>query len=413
MRQKIWLRTFLDKNPALKRFLLQTERLLMPTTVSPFAMVPTVPTDFNQLLHLLRGYELRAMPSGAQTLLSAGCAGSWYFRWIEENYGPVTRHIGLEYYSPKPDDLPPNVEWIANTVGNMKSVKDGEVDLLFSGQNIEHLWPQDIVGFLMESHRALRTGGVLAMDSHNRSITAVQGWSHPEHIIEFTAEDIRTLLHLAGFDVTALRGVWLCRDPKTGASLPFEVITADGPWPALRRIAAARDNPADSFCWWVEAIRADRAPYKAALEQKVAEIYREAWPERTSRLKTVIGTPDTLQGHSAFSVEPKNAGVVMFGPYMPLRAGAYRVTFTLAADCKAIPDKTEVAWCDVFLSKSNRAAVTQHITASQFADDAPIKVSVDFDLDALEFGVQFRMISTGQTNLTVMASVTLDELALC
>src|SRR4051812_10877615 len=109
--------------------------------------------DFNENLHALRGAELRRMPPDARTFLSAGCAGSWYFRWIADNYPGIERHIGIEAYSPKPDDLPPGVVWIANTVGDMHDVASSSVDMLFSGQNIEHLAVPDITRFLCEAKR--------------------------------------------------------------------------------------------------------------------------------------------------------------------------------------------------------------------------------------------------------------------
>ena len=72
-------------------------------------------------------------------MLSAGCAGSLYFRWIESSYGPVKRHIGVEFYTPKPDDLPPGVEWVKSTVADMQGVEESSVELVYSGQNFEHL----------------------------------------------------------------------------------------------------------------------------------------------------------------------------------------------------------------------------------------------------------------------------------
>lgn len=114
------------------------------------------------LHHALRTAEVARMPrEEVRTILSAGCAGRWYFDWIAEHYtdGDVERHIGVEWYSPEPDDLPPEVTWIRNTVGEMSNVTDGEVDLVFSGQNVEHLSAQDVVAFLGEAHRVLRPGG--------------------------------------------------------------------------------------------------------------------------------------------------------------------------------------------------------------------------------------------------------------
>jgi hypothetical protein len=100
--------------------------------------------DVNLLLHQFRTAFLRAMPPGARRLLSAGCAGGWYFDWVTQSYGPVEEHLGIEYYVDPPADLPANVTWIRNTVGNMSAVEDRSCDLVFSGQNLEHLWPEEL-----------------------------------------------------------------------------------------------------------------------------------------------------------------------------------------------------------------------------------------------------------------------------
>lgn len=75
--------------------------------------------------------------------MSVGCAGTWYFEWIRDKCAPL-HHTGIEFYSPRPADLPHGVDWVVSTAGNMEAVGDHSADLLFSGQNIEHLWPEDI-----------------------------------------------------------------------------------------------------------------------------------------------------------------------------------------------------------------------------------------------------------------------------
>ena len=144
------------------------------------------PLNVNLLLHQSRGAFLRAMPPGAQRLLSAGCAGLWYFEWIEQTYGRVPEHLGIEYYSPRPEGLPDNVTWIANTASDMSDVPDASCDLVFSGQNLEHLWPEEVAGFVLEAARVLKPGGHLVMDSPNRHVTRLLNWSHSEHTIELT-----------------------------------------------------------------------------------------------------------------------------------------------------------------------------------------------------------------------------------
>jgi SAM-dependent methyltransferase len=144
--------------------------------------------DPNVLLHEERTELLRRMPAGAATILSAGCGGRWYFDWVEQAYGPVAKHLGIEYFSSKPDDLPPYVEWIADTAANMEAVEDSSCDLVLSGQNIEHMWPGDQVGFFLEAARVVKPGGWLVVDAPNRSITKQLVGSHPEHMVELTVE---------------------------------------------------------------------------------------------------------------------------------------------------------------------------------------------------------------------------------
>jgi hypothetical protein len=100
--------------------------------------------------HHSRRALLRGIPPGAQRFLSAGCAGNCYFEWIEETYGRVPEHLSIEYYMPKPEGLPNNVTWIANTASDMSAVASASCDLVFSGQNLEHLSE-----FLLESARVL------------------------------------------------------------------------------------------------------------------------------------------------------------------------------------------------------------------------------------------------------------------
>ena len=84
-------------------------------TATPTIVQPSQPafTETHAALHEARSIALAAMPSGAETVLSAGANGLWYFEWFDAEYGTVPRHIGVEAYLPRPDDLPPNVEWIS------------------------------------------------------------------------------------------------------------------------------------------------------------------------------------------------------------------------------------------------------------------------------------------------------------
>ena len=240
-----------------------------------------VPSDTcHNANHSLRTVELERVPKGAKQVLSVGANGRWYFDWFEACVGEVDRHVGVEAFEPKPDDLPPYVDWVVNTADHMDDVADGTIELVFAGQTTEHLWAHELTGFLLEAHRVLGPSGVLVLDSPNRLITEQLHWSHGGHTIEISREEIEQLLDLAGFDLESMRGVWSCREG--GRLLQLEE-NIDDPAVFARRAANAADRPDDSFVWFLVARRADRAPDRAALATTVDALFEAHWPTRVTR----------------------------------------------------------------------------------------------------------------------------------
>lgn len=293
---------------------------------------PQPAVELHAALHEARSIALADMPPGAGTVLSAGANGAWYFDWFEAEYGPVRRHIGVEAYMPRPPRLPPNVEWVeADLAGpdGVAAVATGSVDLVFSGQNIEHLWPAQMVAFLVESNRVLRAGGYLVVDSPNRELAALYRWSMGEHTIELTPDEATRLLSLAGFAVDHMKGVWLCR---TGGVLldlePSESLLHPGGY--THRIALAAQRPRDSFIWWAEA-RKVTDPDVPGLWRAVTDLFDAAWPERVGRLKVHEGEPTTLEDGRPGAVMRKGShGVSIIGPFMAVPPGTYEFSVDVA-----------------------------------------------------------------------------------
>jgi SAM-dependent methyltransferase len=245
------------------------------------------PFVFNTHLHLLRTIELQQMPKPENVLLSVGPADRYYFDWLEQSCGPIPTHVGVELYRPRPEELPGNVEWVEASASSMPQVADQSVDVLFSGQNIEHLSADDLNGFLLEAHRVIKSGGRLVIDSPNRLVTHQTGWRHPEHTIELSPAEARILVESAGFRVDACRGQWLCQD-SDGTWLPLSVDSNNDP-EVVRRSVLAGLNPERSFCWWIEATALAGPVDAATVKRTVDQLFDELWTMRVNRSPTTVG----------------------------------------------------------------------------------------------------------------------------
>ncbi|MCO5157513.1 MAG: class I SAM-dependent methyltransferase [Aquamicrobium sp.] len=353
--------------------------------------------DFNHLLHYARSARLRRLPIRPDTMLSAGCAGLWYFEWIESRLGHLREHIGVEYYTPKPEGLPANVRWIENTVGDMSDVHDASCDVVFSGQNIEHIWPYEAVDFLMEAWRVLKPGGFLIMDSPNRLITRQLNWSHPEHTIELTPDEAATLCELAGFDLRKTYGVWLC-DPPGGTipTLPLVPDENETEWTVPERIICAEDCPSGSFVWWLEATKSERKPDRGALAEHMRQVFEQSWPERAARFKSLVGTRHYDNGRLVVSATANESGFLLYGPYLPLPCGDYEVVF----EAVAIGGQGTLIF-DVVAAGEVIASAERSVADLSRSKE----VRLSFSLSEMRFGLEFRAQSRGGAAFKVWAPI--------
>jgi SAM-dependent methyltransferase len=277
-----------------------------------------------QLLHLalheLRTIELERVPKGARKVLSVGASGRWYFDWFERAVGTVDEHLGVEAYEAKPGDLPPYATWIADTADHMVGVDDSSVDLVFAGQTTEHLWSGELSGFLEEAHRVLSADGLLILDSPNRLVTEHLNWTHEGHTVELSLKEISELVTLAGFDVISTAGIWRCEIDDRVLQLEDGL---DDSAMFTRRTSTARDNPDQSYIWWLNARRNDRRPDSSRLRSRAKELFENHWNTRVCR--GLFPEP----GADRLAIAPGSAGSV--GKTLPflLKQGALDVTATL------------------------------------------------------------------------------------
>jgi SAM-dependent methyltransferase len=346
--------------------------------------------DFSARLHELRGSELQKLPSGARRVLHGGASAGWYFHWFDDNYpGVVDRHIGVEAFLERPADLPPNVEWLMRTLGDLGSVPTGSVDMVFGGQVIEHLWAADVANFLSESHRVLRPKGVLALDSPNRRVTEAIGWRHPQHTVEFTVDEIVLLIEVAGFEVESLRGVLLGYDRTrhTFLNLEDDVMSWD------ERRSLAIDRPEDSFVWWLVARRSDIEPNRERLHSLVGEMVDDFRARRIRALSSPLAIRRSPGRIPWVAASQGHAGLLFQGPCFPLDAGDWRASCALRLE--AASPTTEQPLASIEVTSDSGAVVHGH--REVFATDldaggAWTAIDLDFGLLEMVMGFDVRVL---------------------
>jgi SAM-dependent methyltransferase len=372
--------------------------------------------DFNELLHELRGAELSSLQKGKK-FLSAGCSGAWYFEWIEERCSPE-RHIGIELYSPKPDKLPINAEWIAASVREFRGVPDGSIDIVFSGQNFEHLPRKDVHGFLIEAFRVLESTGVLVIDTPNRAVTAPMVWCHPEHVAEFTVDELQELLEAAGFEVTKKVGHWLMRE-GSGELLPLGIQAERGnrfikaayrrlarflpmgensKTKIARRIAVAKSQPESAFSLWIEA-------RKGAAKQDIHEIDRvlkRLWePARQERMsRNTISAQCVHMEENSVLWKGKAGAFTMWGPYTALFTGHYKIEWNIKLITSNLTPQSRIGFVDIYSQSIEKKIAHMDLEASQFLPGKWQSVSLQVNIEDYAFGVEFRLYLEG--NIEIM-----------
>lgn len=281
----------------------------------------------------------------------------------------------------------------------MPDVETGVADILISGQNIEHLWQEEVAGFLAEAHRVLRPGGRLIIDSPNREITSIYGGAHPEHMVELTVDEAIALMTAAGFDLTRVTGILLCRDARSGEIMTIDSLSEVSPPSVVFRAVAGTDDPHNAYLWWVEAVRADRAPDDDAVARIIAKYWAVGWPERMGRLVTGIGKAGALPGGGlSWDADEGTSGPLCFGPYAPLKAGRYRTTLNVMRTSAAKDDEI-VGHVDVIFDDGSVTETRVELTGRKLPLNKWTPVSVDITLDAMRFGFQNRLFSYGVAGL--------------
>lgn len=98
-------------------------------------------------------------------------------------------------------------------MADLSFASDNSVDMVWSGESIEHIDEAAGTRMIKEAYRVLKPGGHFCLDTPNRLLTEVHtrdsggGFIHPEHKIEYYPKDLVRKLRTAGFKIVESRGI--------------------------------------------------------------------------------------------------------------------------------------------------------------------------------------------------------------
>ena len=134
------------------------------------------------------------------------------------------RSEGVWGDTPTPRGL---VRYEYRSMTDLSFADDESVDLVYSGQSIEHVTQDDARKVVAETFRVLRAGGHFALDTPNAPICRLHSpdaFIDPDHEHEYTLDELVELLEDGGFVVTERKGLNLAtRSRREGRFDPAEI----------------------------------------------------------------------------------------------------------------------------------------------------------------------------------------------
>lgn len=150
-------------------------------------------------------------------------------------------------------------EWIATEMGRIRylhgsmtdlsGIEGESVDLVFSGQSIEHVSREEARVVLGEVRRILKPQGALFLDTPNAILTRIQSPEaliHPEHKGEYSPSELTSMMEQVGLVIQRVGGI--CPMQVTVRTRVFE------PQELIDNVRLS-EGPDDCYAFYVQAAK--------------------------------------------------------------------------------------------------------------------------------------------------------------
>ncbi len=130
--------------------------------------------------------------------------GAGYCEFI--NVVHAARRIAIDANPDMAEFAAPGVEVRIEQVSDLRGFRDGEIDVVFSSNFLEHLPDKGAVTALVEAaFRVLRPGGRIILVGPNVRLVPGSYWDFYDHHVALSDRSVTELLSVTGFQVVAAR----------------------------------------------------------------------------------------------------------------------------------------------------------------------------------------------------------------
>lgn len=139
------------------------------------------------------------------------------------------------------------IRYLYRSMAELDPIPDSSVDLVVSGESIEHISEADAERVCNEAFRILRPGGFFCLDTPNAHLTRLQmpdAFIHPEHQKEYYPDEIRVKLERRGFEIVEAAAV--VPMPESLRSRSFDLSE-------MTRNIRLSDNPDEGYMFFFKA----------------------------------------------------------------------------------------------------------------------------------------------------------------
>jgi 2-polyprenyl-3-methyl-5-hydroxy-6-metoxy-1,4-benzoquinol methylase len=134
-------------------------------------------------------------------------------------------------------------------MADLDFLPDGSVEMIVSGESIEHISEAEAEQVCDHAWRVLRPGGSFCLDTPNARLTRLQSpeqFIHPEHQKEYRPDELRAMLERRGFAIADAAAI--CPMPESLRSGQFD------PAEMTRNIGLS-DRPDEGYLFFFRAVK--------------------------------------------------------------------------------------------------------------------------------------------------------------